>query len=221
MRPGRRWLCSVGYPGFALCCCLDKETLWCLGEPWVGGTVSHSHGNPLLQRVPEVFLADGVGQGPQGWLELHHGLREVPEPAAQLHLVLQDPAFPWEHTGWGSQPSTGGLPACKPSWPGAHLLGAGPWCSPGWRRASRRAGLGLVASLLASCRRGHKPGTEWWLAAPSASTPELLFLHLQKKKKKKSLLSDQPCVSRPVGLVKPSRDGLEGTGLSPCFLDRN
>jgi len=71
-------------------------------------TLSHSHGDPLLQRVAEVVLADGVCQGPQRWLELHHGFREVPEPAAQLHLLLQHPASPWKHTGLGgNQPSTG------------------------------------------------------------------------------------------------------------------
>lgn len=55
--------------------------------------MSHSHGDPLLQSVSEIVLADGVRQGPQSWLELHYRLWEVPEPAAQLRLVLQNPTF--------------------------------------------------------------------------------------------------------------------------------
>lgn len=52
--------------------------------------------DPLLQRVFQVLLADGMRQHPESWLELDDGRGQVFEPAAQLHLVLQDTdAFSW------------------------------------------------------------------------------------------------------------------------------
>lgn len=50
------------------------------------------------------------------------------------------------------------------------------------------------------------------------STPELLYLHLQRNTFQlgQPLQScEQPCVSNPVVVGKPSREGLEGKGLSP------
>lgn len=55
-----------------------------LGELW------DSHADPLLQRVLQVLLADGVCEGPQSGLERDDGRGQVSEPAAALHLSLQD-----------------------------------------------------------------------------------------------------------------------------------
>ena len=52
--------------------------------------------DPLLQRVFQVLLADGMRQCPESRLELDDGRRQVFEPAAQLHLILQNPdTFSW------------------------------------------------------------------------------------------------------------------------------
>lgn len=108
---GRRSQAGESDLGFALCFCLGAEAV---PESPAQGDVSHSHGDPLLQRVSEVVLADGVCQRPQGRLELHHRLRQVPEPAAQCHLLLQNAPSPWKHTV-KDQPSVGGA-SCPRSW---------------------------------------------------------------------------------------------------------
>lgn len=52
--------------------------------------------DPLLQRVFQVLLADGMRQRPESRLELDNGRGQVFEPAAQLHLALQNAdAFSW------------------------------------------------------------------------------------------------------------------------------
>lgn len=55
---------------------------------WVGP--HDSHVDPLLQRVLQVLLADGVREGPQRRLERDDGRGQVSEPAAEPHLSLQD-----------------------------------------------------------------------------------------------------------------------------------
>lgn len=74
-----------------------------LSHPLIKAPSVHSHVDPLLKRVSQVVLADGVRQGPQGWLELHYGPWQVLEPAAQLHLLIQNFAFSWKNCagrGW-------------------------------------------------------------------------------------------------------------------------
>lgn len=51
---------------------------------------AYSHVDPLLQRVGEVLLADGMCEGPQSRPELDNGCWQVLEPAAELHLLLEN-----------------------------------------------------------------------------------------------------------------------------------
>lgn len=66
---------------------------------------SCSHVDPLLQRVLQVLLADGMRQRPESWLELDNGRGQVLEPAAQLHLVLQNT----NTFSWGDEDQGGGV----------------------------------------------------------------------------------------------------------------
>lgn len=183
MRPGRRWFCLWVIRTLLCAAALTKRPCGVWESPVWGGRC-HTH---MAIHCCSVSLRYSWLMG---WARVRRvGWNSTTDSGRYLNQLLsftsssRTPPFPGNTRDGGVSPAPGGLPACKLSWPGAHLWGAGPWCSPGWRRASHRAGLGLGASLLASCRRGHKPGTEWWLAAPSVSTPELLFLHLQIKKK--------------------------------------
>ena len=54
------------------------------------GGPGYLHVDPLLQRVLQELLADGVRQRPESRLELDDGCGKVLEPAAQLHLLLQN-----------------------------------------------------------------------------------------------------------------------------------
>lgn len=172
------------------------------------GALSHSHVDPLLQGLPEVFLADGVCQGPQGRPEFHHGLRQVLEPAAQLQILLQHPSSPWNHSQGSAQHRA---PSCPHTWAGAGLTcgvlargalqgGEEQPTGQGWVRG-HPLGHGVEESVGLVQRGGEQLHQGTHLSLDSCTCTE-------------GTVSQGSPSAQLSDTVLPSREGLQGKGLS-------